>query len=344
MREYNILGIDTSNYTTSLSVTNQQGEVLSDRRKLLEVKQGERGLRQSDAVFQHLRNFPSLLDLVKSDLGNEGWANISAVSVSSRPRPILGSYMPCFLAGKHFGEVISSTLAVPLYQFSHQEGHIEAIKFFSEFKNCQDNLLAWHLSGGTCELLKVSQNSSDCDQAYRIDIIGGSKDISFGQLLDRIGVTLGYSFPAGAYLDKLAMNEGISAFNLKGCRVMELSKINLKGLWFNLSGIETQAERKIKEESMCNSYFSQEEYIGALVKNIFENISDCLVNVTSKAIQETNITKVIFAGGVSVSRYIQKKLYEKIGRYISFGYSKYASDNSVGISLLGGKRYGNEAD
>ena len=179
------MGIDTSNYKTSVAVVDSEKKILCDLRKLLRVKQGERGLRQSDALFQHLENLPPLLEEALSDGRNR---DIRAVCTSDRPRPVEGSYMPVFKAGIGFGQAVAAALQVPHYMFSHQEGHIEAIRAYSQFAE-KEAFLCYHLSGGTCELLKVEPGS--------LTKIGGSKDLSMGQVLDRVGVKMGFSFPAG---------------------------------------------------------------------------------------------------------------------------------------------------
>lgn len=298
-----ILGIDTSNYKTSVAITDRDGNVVCDCRELLRVKNGERGLRQSEALFQHINIIP---ELIEKAMKNNTGASIGAVSVATRPRPVEGSYMPVFKAGESIGRSIASSLGVDLFEFSHQEGHIEAVKFYSKF-NKEDEFLCYHLSGGTCELLKIKNGE--------IEIIGGSKDISFGQLIDRIGVGLGLNFPAGEELDKRAANE---------CKSDIFKRIEADGLWFNLSGIETKAARNLDEPG--------------LVPELFERISELLIRVTEKAVRETKINNVIFTGGVAESRYLRSAICNKFDGNVVFGKNNLSSDNAVGISLLGGKR------
>lgn len=304
INEY-ILGIDTSNYTTSVALTNQQGEISADVRRLLTVSPGEKGLRQSDALFQHLKNLPLVIEEVMNAVPD---SQIKAVAVSSRPRPVEGSYMPVFLAGDGFGRSIASALHVPFFQFSHQEGHIEAIKYYSNFNN-EEKLLCFHLSGGTTELIRMK------DQQY--EIIGGTKDISLGQLIDRVGVAMGLNFPAGKELDQRISQASVKKSSL-------LTPIKAQGCWFNLSGIETQSLRHLQEEG--------------LAYELFEGIASLLIEITDNAMKETGIQKVIFAGGVSESLFIRKKLKTVFGADIAFGINNLSCDNAVGISLLGGKR------
>ena len=86
-----VLALDTSNYTTSAAVFDgREGENVG---QLLQVRPGELGLRQSDALFQHVKQLPQLMEQLASQGRLE---NIQAVGASTRPRAVEGSYMPCF--------------------------------------------------------------------------------------------------------------------------------------------------------------------------------------------------------------------------------------------------------
>lgn len=312
-----VLGIDTSNYKTSAAVVDREGRILCDLRTLLKVKQGERGLRQSDALFQHVENLPRLLEEALS----EGRAErIAAVAFSHKPRPAAGSYMPVFKAGIGFGRAAAAALQVPSFAFSHQEGHMEAIRAFSSFRE-KERFLCYHLSGGTCELLQVERDD--------IRIIGGSKDLSFGQTIDRVGVKMGMSFPAGEEMDERALEAQRSGRHLKG--------ITRDGLYFNLSGIETQCSRKA-EQLMEQG---EPEELKALVRELFDRIARILTAVTEEAVRRTGIQDVMFTGGVSSSVYISRRLkdhFQASPVSIEFGKQELSQDNGVGIALLGGKK------
>lgn len=317
-----ILGIDTSNYTTSLSITNGEGEIIVDSRKPLMVKQGERGLRQSHALFQHMENLPDMILELFSQVDK---SHIKAVAVSERPRPLEDSYMPVFRGGINYGKILAASLGVPFFPFSHQEGHIEAIKHGGPLDQAKV-FLACHLSGGTCEILKVSMLDNAYDQ---IEIIGGSKDISFGQLIDRVGVAMGLSFPAGKQLDQLTLEyerRSLQCNEQTASLKNTLSKIALDDLLINLSGIETQCHRNIDSAS--------------LPWDLFTRIAECLCMLAERAMENTGIYEMIFAGGVSSSEFIKKKLeghFKEKKAVLAFGNAQLASDNAVGISLLGGK-------
>lgn len=303
------LGIDTSNYTTSVALIDENGNILSDKRKLLEVKKGSRGLRQSDAFFQHINNLPKLLTEAVANIDKR---DIKAVAVSDRPRNVEGSYMPVFLAGIRFAETICGFLDIPIYRFSHQEGHIKAIEFSNHIS---DEFICFHLSGGTTEILKTVKESGSLTS----EIIGETLDISFGQLIDRVGVALEEQFPAGEAMDALALRKVDSD--------MKLTPIKISGLNINLSGIETQILK-------CKFANSKEE----IAYKLFDEIAKCLEKLVDRCKEIYPGIDVIFAGGVSQSGFLQERLKSKV----IFG--KYGSDNALGIALLGGLKHGDKTN
>lgn len=311
------LGIDTSNYKTSVALVDNNGNIVSDCRRFLAVKEGQRGLRQSEALFQHVNNLPELVEKVIDAAG--GGKNIDIVSVSSKPRPVEGSYMPVFNAGVSFGKVAAKVAGAHYAEFSHQEGHVEAVKFFSELKD-EDDIVAFHFSGGTTEAVYIGDGS--------FDICAGSRDIAYGQLIDRVGVKLGMAFPAGEEMDRLAT----AVLSEKGfrhkCEVV-LPKIKCSEGFVNLSGIETAAMRLIEEN------VNTQELIFFLFKRISQSIIDMIRDTSEK----TGCMNFLFAGGVSSSEFVREYIAsENLKQRIVFGKGELSQDNAVGIALLGGEK------
>ncbi len=319
-----VLGIDTSNYTTSLAMTDINGEIAADIRKLLTVKQGERGLRQSHALFQHMENLPEMLMELYGQIDKD---RIGAIAASNRPRPIEDSYMPVFKAGVNYGKVMAASLGVPFFEFSHQEGHLKAVLQHSSLSD-ETEYLAYHLSGGTCELLHIFDKT--------IQILGGSKDLSFGQVIDRIGVAIGMEFPAGREMDRIAVKkrDELRDIPLEKNKIKKqealLKKIPIDRLEINLSGIETQCQRELKKGTDSEK----------LIYELFQKISACLCSITEKVISQTGCSRVLFTGGVMASRYIRDEIdhcFKGKPLELVFGDPALSSDNAVGISFLGGK-------
>jgi N6-L-threonylcarbamoyladenine synthase len=302
-----VIGIDTSAYTTSLAAVNRQGDVLLDLKRVLAVPIGTRGLRQSDARIQHHQN---LLEMSIEIEQRIDFDQIGAIAVSDKPRPVEGSYMPVFMDGVEFGAKLANRLSVPLFYFSHQEGHIEAVKHFSPLRE-DSRLLCFHLSGGTSELLLVEDG--------KVKIIGGSKDLAFGQLIDRVGVALGIEFPAGQQMDDRAHGKETTTSWLK--------PIPIVGSEFNLSGIETQCQRRILEG------VSPEE----LIPELFQRISKCLCKVSNDACKKYHLKEILMVGGVSASRTVRDYLNKNMKNGNAL-FGVFSSDNAVGIALLGGNQ------
>ncbi len=325
----NVLGIDTSNYKTSVALVDPQGNILADCRRFLPVKQGERGLRQSDALFHHIKALPELME-------DAGLADIGAVAVSTKPRPVEGSYMPVFKAGECCGRSVAAALGVPFFEFSHQEGHIEAVKHYSAF--CElDEFLCYHISGGTCELL--------CVNGGGISIVGRSLDISFGQVLDRLGVAMGMAFPCGEEMDRLCLENSDSradSLRKNDSRTGKLLKpIKVKDCCVNLSGLETQALRALDKIEFAENDSEAAEKRKGLIYETFDRIAEALIEMSRQAAAHTGLENILFSGGVASSGYIREKIknaFEHSNIRAEFGKGSLSSDNAVGVALLGGKK------
>ena len=302
------LGIDTSNYTTSIGVCNDKGEIVANIKRLLDVKEGERGLRQSDAVFSHVKNFPVLASKLQEAVEN---CNIKAIGVSSVPRDVDGSYMPCFLAGKSVAEIIAATHNVPIYEFSHQAGHIMAALYSSgNFEELlKGDFVAFHVSGGTTEALYVTPNGNKFD----VKIIAETADISAGQAIDRAGVMMGLKFPCGREIEVLA-----TQYNGK----LNKPKICVKNGKCNLSGLENMAEKLFSETN-------DKAYVSAFVMNF---VARTLQKLTLDIREEYPNIPVLYAGGVMSNKYLQNELSKFENTY--FATPEFSADNAAGIALL----------
>lgn len=326
------LGIDTSNYKTSVAAVDNDGRILCNISEYLDVPHGKRGLRQSEVFFMHSNRLPLILsDALKTINPDE----IAAIGVSDRPRRTEGSYMPCFLAGLNTARVMSDILRVPMHSFSHQEGHAAAIIEKSEVPVTDSNSLLMHLSGGTTEILKCIRD----DTAYRLDIVGGTLDISIGQLLDRFGVALGFHFPSGMFIDKLAgaYKGGPLPGIVPGIRIMDG--------YFNLSGPENEllkfarsfAENHGTGENTDDSVHIENEELSAVCYELMERIADVLLISSNYLTSAYNADTVYMAGGVASSDTLRKIINEKSEecKYrIVFGDAYLSGDNAVGTALL----------
>ena len=307
------LGIDTSNYTTSAAVYDTEKGIIQ-KKKLLPVKSGECGLRQSDAVFHHTRQLPEVVDELMKEVGGE----ITAIGVSSRPRDAEGSYMPCFTVGEGAARILSSVMKVPLYAFSHQNGHIAAAVYSSGILSLLDErFLAFHVSGGTTEAVIVTPDS---EKVFSVTLAAKTLDLNAGQLIDRVGVMMGLDFPCGRELEKLAEKGTVK------------SKIRaaLKGCDCCLSGIENICRREYENGA------AREDTAALCLAYIAETIK----KMCSAVLESEGSMPVLFAGGVMSDMLIRDRLSEGLESY--FALPEFSADNAAGTAFLCGTVHSNK--
>lgn len=299
----NVIGFDTSNYTTSIACFNGvDGENCS---QLLPVKPGQLGLRQSDALFAHIKSLPELSDRLFSNVEP---GSIAAVAVSTRPRAVEGSYMPCFLAGVAQAKTLSDALHVPLFEVSHQQGHVAAALWSAGRLDLMDKAhLAWHLSGGTTELLLIEPEGKN----VRATKIGGTTDISAGQLIDRTGVMLGLPFPAGRHLDALSRESTDKS----------LFKVKCPGMEFSLSGVQNKVEQ----------YHTANGVPAETAAYALRCVIHAVVTATKNARKQYPGLEVVFSGGVA-SNALLRELTAPLKPV--FAQPKYSTDNAMGVAVL----------
>ncbi len=303
-------GIDTSNYATSLAVFDAAGEVVCAKKRFLPVKQGQLGLRQSDALFHHTVALPEMIDELSKEFD---LSRIDAVGVSQKPRPAKDSYMPCFLAGVSAATAFAAARGIPCVMTTHQQGHAAAALFAAAGKKFFDRkVLLFHISGGTTDLLL-------CDMVEQISLLGSSTDLYAGQAVDRIGVKLGFSFPAGVEVSRMAAS----------CDEQIRPKSSVNGMQCSLSGLENQ----------CNALLAQGKDAAYVCKYCLLCIADVIVKMTRAAQQKYPGLPVVCAGGVMSSdvirAWVQKKLPE-----VYFVPGQYSSDNAIGVSILAAREAG----
>ncbi|MBQ8209735.1 MAG: peptidase M22 [Clostridia bacterium] len=300
------LGIDTSNYTSSCAVYDEENDIFYSKKQLLPVADGQLGLRQSDAVFHHTKNLPPLL----AELCSQFADNITAVGASYAPRDVSGSYMPCFSVGEGYANVISATLNVNRYAFSHQAGHIAAALWSSgQHQLVNERFIAFHVSGGTTDVLLVEPDDADI---FRIEMLASSLDLKAGQAVDRVGVMLGLPFPAGVELDKLS---------LRSEKEYKIQPFMRDGSC-SFSGVENKCRQ------MLDAGESKED----IAKYCISYICTAVKKMTESALKRAGDIPVLYAGGVMSNTIINKTLSNEFGGFFAEPY--YSSDNAAGTAYL----------
>ena len=301
------LGIDTSNYTTSAALAGGDGRIYLNRKLPLPVKEGECGLRQSDAVFAHVRNLPQAMREIRGILAGK---TLSAVGVSDRPRRAENSYMPCFLAGVAAAEALAAPLGIPVCRFAHQEGHImAAVASAGAWQLLERPFVAFHVSGGTTEILRVSPRAV----GFKAEIIGGTADLHAGQAIDRAGVLMGLRFPCGKEMESLAARNE---------RKVPSPRVSVSGTECHFSGLENLAGKlwnETKDPALVSAY-------------VMEFTAETLARLTAGADALFPGEPIVYAGGVMSNRRIRERLAARENTF--FAEPAFSADNAAGIALL----------
>ena len=312
------IGFDTSNYTTSMAACDEEGKIIANVKIPLPVKEGERGLRQSDAVFLHTKNLSEIFAPFKEK--TKEYESVIAVGASEKPRDAEDSYIPCFLAGRAAATGYASASRSPIYFFSHQDGHIMAALYSAA--NPDDGreaaeldalmkapFAAFHVSGGTTEILYVDPRGD----SLKVEKIGGTTDLNAGQAIDRVGVMMGLKFPCGAEMERLAERNTTKILK---------SSVSVKGLECCLSGLENLASKHYKNtESKEETSAYVFEYVAATLNKLSENLRLKYPDIP-----------IIYAGGVMSNKHIKSKLAHREAVY--FASPAFSADNAAGIALL----------
>lgn len=304
------LGIDTSNYTTSVALFDSISGEMKQQKKLLPVARGNLGLRQSDAVFHHTKQLPELMEMLKPAVKPDG------IGVSVKPRLSEGSYMPCFLCGEGLARSLSSVTGAQVYRTSHQTGHILAALFSAgntELTNRE--FIAFHVSGGTTDCLLCKPDS---ENIINITQTGTSLDLKAGQAVDRAGLMLGLDFPCGASLEKLA---------LKSERKFRIKPV-IRGRDCSLSGLENKCRKMLTDGEPA------EDIALFCLMYVYETVRA----MTSAALAEHGNMPVVFAGGVMSDIIIRQRLEKDFDAY--FAEPEFSCDNAAGLALYAALKSG----
>lgn len=314
-----ILAFDTSCYTSSVALFSDEGQLLKEHRRVLDVPAKQRGLLQSEALFQHIHNIPEFIEKLAAEYD---FTQIKVIGCSVKPCPKDGSYMPVFLGGEKIGRSVAVSLGVPFSEATHQEGHMLAGWYsLGMLKKIPEKYLFCHFSGGTSDIL-LAENLGNGN--FSLDLQAFGNDLHAGQFVDRIGVLMGLQFPCGAELEKIAMGH---------LGDIPPVKIWVKDGEFSFSGQET-AIRRMYEKGIPEA---------TVARTVEHTVARTLKKVLEQTLAKTGLDTVLLAGGVMCNGYIKEYLREHLkGVTLYFADPRYASDNAVGIAALTALRWGKE--
>lgn len=322
MKDIIILGIESSCDDTSAAVI-KNGYLLSNVTAGQAVHEAYGGVVPELASRAHQQNIVPVVDQALRQAGVDKEA-ISAVAVTLGPG-LMGS----LLVGVSFAKGLAAALGVPLIEANHLQGHILAhfIEVEGEAHAAPPYpYLCLMVSGGNSQIVKVN--------AYnQMEMLGQTIDDAAGEAMDKCSKVMGFGYPGGPIIDKLARQGNAQAFTF--------SKPDVKGLNYSFSGLKTSFLYFLRDQIKADPDFiahHKEDLAASLEKTIV----DILMKKLKQAVKETGINHVALAGGVSANTALRAafKAQEAAGNwhiYIpKFGYT---TDNAAMIAITGYYKY-----
>ena len=222
--------------------------------------------------------------------------------------------MPCFLTGVGTARAVAAVTGVPLYETSHQVGHVLAALYSAgKLGACEKPFLAFHVSGGTTDSLYCEP---DEQAALKITPCGTSLDLKAGQAIDRVGLMLGLQFPCGKALEQLAM-QSRKPFRIKPV---------IRGVDCCLSGLENQCRKKLE----------QGEPPADIARFCLMTVAETVIAMTKAAQERHGKLPVLYAGGVMSNQLIRPLLAANAECW--FAAPEFACDNAAGVAVYGAWR------
>ena len=321
----NILAIETSCDDTAAAVV-QNNKVLSNIVSSQKVHELYGGVVPEVASREHDK---LIVPVVRKALKNSGLRlnQINAVAYTRGPG-LMGS----LLVGTSFAKSLSLSLNVPLLDINHMHAHILSI-FIDDGKDIPTfPFLALTVSGGHTQLVIVNSASD-------FNLIGTTLDDAAGEAFDKSGKLLGFEYPAGPKIDKIANDGDPNKFTF--------TKPNVAGLDFSFSGLKTNFKNFIlsKDKSFI------EDNLNDICASLQMTIIDILIDKIKVASAKFEINQIVVCGGVSANSKLRSELKalenEKIKTYVPK--LQYSTDNAAMIGICGyykflDSNYGNLKD
>jgi N6-L-threonylcarbamoyladenine synthase len=311
-----ILGIESSCDDTSASII-KDGKILSNVIGNQKVHEKYGGVVPELASRAHLQNIIPVVHQAINESGIDK-KDISAVGFTRGPG-LLGS----LLVGVSFAKSFALANNIPLIDVNHMQGHILA--HFIKDKNGNGNppkfpFLCLTVSGGHTQIVKVNDTLD-------FDLIGETIDDAAGEAFDKSAKLLGLPYPGGPLIDRLAKDGNPTAFTYG---IPKVDKLN-----FSFSGLKTSILYFIKKQTKENPNFINEN-MNDICASIQYSIINILMKKLEKASEETGITEIAIAGGVSANSGLRtrlKKMENSHGWKTYIPPFSYCTDNAGMIAI-----------
>jgi len=322
MNDIYILGIESSCDDTSAAVI-KNGYLLSNITASQAVHKAYGGVVPELASRAHQQNIVPVVDQALKQAGITK-EQLSAITVTLGPG-LMGSLH----VGVSFAKGLATSLDIPLIEANHLQGHILAHFILTEGEELRVPpfpYLCLMVSGGNSQIVKGN--------AYNdIKILGQTIDDAAGEAMDKCSKVMGFGYPGGPIIDKLARQGNPNAYTF--------AKPHIAGLDYSFSGLKTSFLYFLRDEIKRDPDFV-EHHKEDLAASLEKTIVDILMKKLTQAVKETGITEVALSGGVSANTALREAFKTRQDNkqwtiYIpKFGYT---TDNAAMIAITGYYKY-----
>lgn len=312
-----ILAIESSCDETSAAILHN-GNILANIIAGQTVHEKYGGVVPELASRAHQQNIVPVVDVALKEAG-VSHEQLTAVAFTRGPG-LLGS----LLVGVTFAKSLALALDIPLIEVNHMDAHVLA--HFIDNPRPSFPFLCLTVSGGHTQILKVSS-------PLEMELLGQTQDDAAGEAFDKAAKILGLPYPGGPLIDKYAKEGNPLRFKFPEGKV--------DGLDFSFSGFKTSVLYFVRDNVALNPDFVKEN-LADICASVQHTIISTLMKKLSKAAEQTGITEVAIAGGVSANSGLRAAL-ESTGKAKGWNTYipkfEYCTDNAAMIAIAGHFKY-----
>ncbi len=312
-----ILAIESSCDETSAAVC-VGGKILSNIIAGQKVHEQYGGVVPELASRAHMQNIVPVVDAAWAKAGI-GLSNIDAIAFTQAP-----GLIGCLLVGAQFAKSLALALDKPLIAVHHMQAHVLANLISDD--SPQFPFLCLTVSGGHTQIVLAKS-------PLALEVIGETIDDAAGEAFDKTAKLLGLPYPGGPLIDKNAALGNPLAF--------KFAEPQIPGLGFSFSGLKTSVLYFLQKETKADEAFIQKN-LHDLCASVQHSIITILLKKLKKAVQQTGVTSVCIAGGVSANSGLRKALKEagvKHGWNTFIPAFEYCTDNAGMIAITAHYKY-----
>ena len=307
-----VLGIESSCDETGVAIVNGEGQILAERLySQVNIHAQYGGVVPELASRDHIRKIIPLLKETVSE-AEITLSDLDAIAYTAGP-----GLVGALFVGASFGQALAWSLGKPSIPIHHMEAHL-LVPFMDHREGLEFPFLSLLVSGGHTMIVRANGLGD-------YDVLGQSRDDAVGEAFDKIAKQLGLGYPGGPAIEKLAKT------STRKPDTFPRPMIDHPSLDFSFSGLKTHSLLAYQKTNQ-----SQEDK--ADIAYAFQQaIVDTLFVKCERAMQESNLSTLVIAGGVSANQKLREKFkqLENNNMDVIFPDLKVCTDNGVMVAYAG---------